>query len=90
MDPELLAKLFAQSPLIAVIFGLLAAIRLLRAEHFEREKINKQTLDELIKRNDALQDENVAVLKENLKVQAAVEGRLASIYDLLKAQKGGG
>lgn len=88
MDPELITKLLAQSPLIAVIIGLLTAIKLIRSEHAEREKISKQTIDLLISKNEALQDENMATLKETLKAQIAVDARLANIEGLLKGKGG--
>lgn len=89
MDPELLAKLLAQSPLIAIVIGLLFAIKMLRGEHQEREKVWKQTLDLLIAKNDSLQDENLIVLKENIKIQTAVETRLSALERILTAGKGG-
>jgi hypothetical protein len=88
MDTELLSKLLSSSPLVAVILGLLAAIKMFRAEHAQREAIAKQTLDLLIAKNEALQAENILTLKDTLKAQTAVEARLANIEGLLKGKGG--
>lgn len=90
MDPTLIANLIRQSPLIAMVVGLLFALKIVRAEWLEREKLWAARLDAAEKTNDDLQHENIVALKEQLKLNIELTAEIKALRDEVKALKGGG
>ena len=87
MDP-IVNELLKQGILGIVIAGLLYAIKVIRAEHTEREKLWKGILDEQSKKNDLLQAENLATLKDDIKSRALIDAKLADIIERLPSKGG--
>lgn len=90
MDPAILSKLIANSPLIAMVIGLLAAIKYLRAEWLEREKLWRDILDKKSAENDALQKENLTALKEQIKTNLDFAAEIKALRDDLRGLTKGG
>lgn len=88
MDPALLAKIISNSPLIAMIIGLLAAIKILRAEWLDREKLWCSRLEASEKANDELQRENIIALKEQLKLNLDLMAEMKALREAVQAKGG--
>ena len=90
MDPTLIAKLIANSPLIAMVIGLLLALKLTRSEWLEREKLWKDTNDKSRQENDALQKENLIALREQIKTNLEFAAEIKALREDLRALGKGG